>query len=202
MTKKILVTYATNSGTTTDVARTVGEEIQQAGATVEVLPLESVTNLDDYAAVVLGAPMIMGWHRGALTFLKKNQKPLSKMPVALLITCMSLTQTGETQVPGTVTVDGVSITVDPTLPQAPKRPGHLSFKERYATVTNYLRPILKAAPQVKPVSVAIFGGRLDMYRLKWWQALFVMVIIQATPGEKRNWEVIRGWANHLPSLLK
>jgi menaquinone-dependent protoporphyrinogen oxidase len=188
---KILVAYATNSGTTADVAKTIGEEIGKGGVQVDVLPLETITSLDGYNAVALGAPMIMGWHRGATAFLKKNQAALSKVPVALFITCMSLTQTGETQ------VAGVPVTVDPTLPQPPKQPGRLSFKENYATVTNYLRPILKAAPQVKPVSVAFLGGRLDMYRLKWWQALFVMVIIQAPPGEKRNWDAIRAWAKDL-----
>jgi menaquinone-dependent protoporphyrinogen IX oxidase len=189
--KKILVAYTTNSGTTADVARAIGEEITKTCAQVDVLPLEKITTLDGYNAVALGAPMIMGWHRGATAFLKKNQVALSKIPVALFVTCMSLTQTGETQ------VDGVPVMVDPTLPKPPKQPGRLSFKENYATVTNYLRPILKAAPQVKPVSVGFYGGRLDMYRLKWWQALFVMVIIQAAPGEKRNWDAIRAWARKL-----
>ncbi|MFZ6027121.1 MAG: flavodoxin domain-containing protein [Chloroflexota bacterium] len=192
---KVLVTYATNSGTTADVARAIGEEIEKSGAQVDVLPLERVTTLAGYAAVVLGAPMIMGWHRAATAFLKKHQQSLSKVPVALFVTCISLTQSGETQ------VDGTAITVDPALPQAPKQPGRLSFKERYTTVGNYVRPILKAAPQAKPVSVGIFGGRLDMYRLKWWQALFVMAIIQAQPGEKRNWDAIRSWAGQLAALL-
>jgi len=186
--KKILVTYATNSGTTTDVAQAIGEEIVKTGNEVDVLPLEEISSLENYTAVAIGAPMIMGWHRSATKFVKKNNQALSKVPVALFITCMSLTQTGESQ------VDGVSITVDPKLPVAPKQSGKLSFKEKYSTVTNYLRPILKASPNVKPINVAFFGGRLDMYRLKWWQALFVMAIIQAPPGEKRNWEAIRAWA--------
>lgn len=189
--KKVLIAYATNAGTTAEVARAVGEEIQKNGSPVDVLPVDQVDSLEGYEAVVLGAPMIMGWHRGAVSFLKKHQQTLSKAPVALFITCMSLTQTGETQ------VDGVPVTVDPNLPLPPQREGRLSFRERYATVMEYLRPILKAAPQVKPVSVAFFGGRLDMYRLKWWQALFVMLIIQAKPGEKRDWEMIRAWAGKL-----
>jgi menaquinone-dependent protoporphyrinogen IX oxidase len=135
--------------------------------------------------------MIMGWHRGALGFLKKHQAALAQIPTALFITCISLTQTSET------VVDGIPVTVDPSLPKPPARPGKLSFKERYATLANYLRPILKAAPQVRPASLAIFGGRLDMYRLKWWQALFVILVIQAQPGEKRNWKAIETWASGL-----
>lgn len=194
--KKILVTYATNSGTTAEVAQKIGEEIQATGAQVEVLSLEKISSPAGYDAVVLGGPMIMGWHGAALGFLKKHQAILAKIPVALFVTCISLTRTGETQ------VEGIPVMVDPTLPRPPAREGHLSFKERYATLGNYLRPMLKAAPQVKPVRVAFFGGRLDMYRLKWWQALFVILVIQASPGEKRNWKAIGEWARSLVALMR
>ncbi len=194
---KILVAYATNSGTTADVAQTIGEEIRKSGAQVDVLPLADVADLSAYTAVVLGAPMIVGWHRGAARFLKQHQSGLAKIPVALFITAMSLTRLDETE------VDGVPVTVDGGLAQPPRRAGKLTFKERYATVANYLRPVLKAAPRVKPVSVGFFGGRLDLYRLKWWQALFVMVIIQALPGDKRDWDAIRAWASALiPKLAR
>ena len=62
--------------------------------------------------------------------------------------------------------------------------------------------MLKAAPDVKPVSVAFFGGKLDMFRLKWWQAIFVMLVVQAKPGEFRNWDYIRSWGSALQDLLK
>ena len=51
---KILVTYATLSGTTVEVAQAIGEEITKTGMQAEVLPLEKVTNLDSYDGVVLG----------------------------------------------------------------------------------------------------------------------------------------------------
>lgn len=193
---KVLVAYATNTGTTADVARTIGEEIRKGGAEVDVLELEQVSGLGPYDAVVLGAPMIMGWHRAATGFLRKNQQTLSQVPVAFFMMAMSLTHTGETS------IDGVPIYVDEKLPQPPKVEGRLSFKERYATVDGYLRPVLKAAPSVKPVSVGFLGGRLDIYRLKWWQALFVMLVIRAQPGEKRNWDAIRQWAGSLSSMLR
>jgi menaquinone-dependent protoporphyrinogen IX oxidase len=62
-----------------------------------------------------------------------------------------------------------------------------------------LRPALKAAPQVKPVSVGFFGGKLELFRLKWWQALFVMLVIGAQPGDQRNWPIIVKWASQLRS---
>jgi len=189
--KKILVTYVTNSGSTAKVAEAVAAELVKTHADVEVLPLDKVATLDGYSAVVLGAPMILGWHRSALNFLKKNQNSLSKLPIALFITCMNLTQTNETN------VNGVPIFVDEKLARPPQKEGRLSFKERYSTVDNYLAPIFKAAPGVRPISVAFFGGSLQYFNLKWWAALFALLIIQATPGDRRNWTAINNWAGRL-----
>ena len=81
---------------------------------------------------------------------------------------------------------------------APKK---LSFKERFTALGHYLEPMLKAAAGAKPVGVAIFKGSLDMRKLKWWQAAFVMLVVQATPGDYRDWEYIKGWARELGKLL-
>ena len=153
-----------------------------------MLRLEDVTSLEPYSTVIIGAPMIMGWHRAALKFVKQHKEALSSKRVAYFLMAMSLTQTEDTQ------VDGVPLFVDPALPVAPKRPGHLSFRENYATPAKYVRPVLKAASSVKPVSVAIFGGSLALFRLKLLQMLFVMLVIRAQAGEKRNYPVIRQWA--------
>ena len=185
---KILVAYTTNSGTTEEVAQAIGEELGKRGNPVDVRRLEEIANLDGYQAVVVGGPMILGWHRAAQKFVRQHRQELAKLKVAYFFTAMRLTQTGESQ------IEGIPLAIDPELAIPPAKPNRLSLPERYATPANYLRPARKAAPQVKPVSAGFFGGRLDMYRLRWWQALFVMVVIRAQPGDKRNWDFIRGWA--------
>ncbi len=191
MVKRILTAYATNSGSTPEVAEAIAEELRKSGSIVDVCPIEQVRTLDQYAAVVLGGPMIIGWHRGAAGFLKKNQQELSRIPVAYFITAMSLTRTGETE------VNGIPVAVDPNLPKEPGKPGRLSFRERYATVGRYVGGALSAAPRIKPVSVALFGGKLDFSRLKLPQMLFCLLIIQAQPGDRRNWPAIQEWAANL-----
>ena len=193
--KKILVAYATNSGSTAEVARFIGEEMQKNGAEVEVVLLEKVNDLAAYDALVLGAPMILGWHRLALRFLRKNRSSLRRLPLAIFVTCMSLTRTGEKE------FRGVPVTVDGNLPKPPRREDRLNFKEHYSRISNYLRPILNACP-VKPVSIGIFGGRLDYSNLKWWGMIFVVLILQAQAGDKRNWEAIQYWTQGLPGLLE
>ena len=185
--KKILILYASNAGSTVKVAQAVADELTKT-AHVDVLPLEKVTSLDDYSAIVLGAPMIVGWHRGALAFLKRNQAALSQKKVAIFVTCVNLTKTDETS------LEGVLLFIDEKLPKAPKNPARLGIKENYSTPKNYLTPILKL---VKPVSIGIFGGSLQYFSMKWWQVPFVLLAIQAAPGDKRNWKAISEWASQL-----
>jgi menaquinone-dependent protoporphyrinogen oxidase len=192
---KILIAYVTNSGSTAEVAQLIAREIGQTGAQVDVLPIEEVSDLSSYQALVLGAPMILGWHRKALAFIRKQRVALQQLPLAVFVTCMSLTRSPETS------IQGVPVFVDENLPQPPRDPGHLAFKERYSLVSNYLRPILRACP-VKPVSIGIFGGRLDFGHMQWWAMIFVILILQAQAGDKRNWPAIRAWAGNLPVMFQ
>src|SRR5512143_284898 len=130
----ILVTYATSSGTTVDVARAVAEEIAKSGSQVDVQPIDAVASLDGYDAVVLGAPMIMGFHRRALAFLRQNRTALRGKPLAVFVMAMSLTAAQESS------LDGVPLTVDENLAQPLKTPGHPGWKERYTSVANYGSP--------------------------------------------------------------
>ncbi len=104
--------------------------------------------------------MIMGWHREAARFLKKHREEFKRIPLAVFVLAMSLTQTGETS------VEGVPVYVDENLPKPPQKIGSLSFRERYAQLSHYLQPILKATRPVKPVSIGVFGGRLEYGRFK------------------------------------
>lgn len=192
MMKPILVAYATMAGSTAEVARVVGEELAQAGLPVDVRPIREVEDVGRYAAVVVGGPMIVGWHREALGFLRKHRRALQHIPLAVFVLAVSLTE------PDEAVVDGVAVTIDERLPKPPARPGRLSFRERHTQLGRYVGPIVRA---VRPAGVGVFGGRLEYGRLPWWGVLFVMGIIQAPAGDRRNWEAIRAWAAGLPGLL-
>lgn len=192
---RILVTYSTNSGSTGEVAEAVAQELDNCGHSAEVMRIADVSDLSGYDAVVVGAPLIFGWHSVACKFLKHNQDQLKEKKTAYFACAARLTQVEDERLPQ------FPIVLDPNLATGPDKPGTLNLKERFTTVKYYLNPMLGAAPQVKPVSIAFFKGSLQMYRLKWWQALFVMIVVQAPPGDGRDWNFIKDWARSLGDVL-
>src|SRR5512138_2908692 len=127
--KRILITYATMAGSTAEVAQCIGEELGKTGLQACTYPVSAVHSLDGYNGVVVGGPMIMGWHREAVGFLKKHRRAFQHIPLAVFVTAMSLTKTGESS------VEGVPVYVDEKLPKAPVKEGSLSFRERYARLS-------------------------------------------------------------------
>jgi menaquinone-dependent protoporphyrinogen oxidase len=193
---KVLIAYVTKSGSTGEVAKAIGEELERHGEKVDVRQAQGVEDISAYDAVILGGPLIMGWHAEALKFVRRHQGALSRVPVAYFVTSLSLTKTAEQRV-GTT-----SLYVDPSYGEAPKVEGKLSFKEKYTTASGYLEAALKKAPQVKPVGAGFFGGKLDYSKLGFLPKLFVKVFIGAQEGDHRNWDAIHTWANNLrPALL-
>jgi menaquinone-dependent protoporphyrinogen oxidase len=194
--KHILIAFATKSGSTAEVAGAIGKELSQDGVQADVRPISAVRDISPYDAVIVGGPMIMGWHREAVQFLERNQAALSQVPVACFLTALSLTETQ-------ARFNSIPVYKDPSLAKPPQNAAKLSFKEKYATVASYLQPVLDKAPQIKPVSAAFFAGKLDCSKLDFLSRLFVQVIIGAQPGDYRNWDAIRVWAASLrPTLVK
>ena len=79
MEQKILVTYASKHGATAEIAKRITSFIAQHGSEVETVPVDKVTSLVGYSAVVLGIALYMGrWRREAVRFLNRNAVELSK----------------------------------------------------------------------------------------------------------------------------
>ncbi|MBN1992234.1 MAG: hypothetical protein JW953_05990, partial [Anaerolineae bacterium] len=174
----------------------IGQELGQNGAQVDVCSIKNkVADIKAYDAVIVGGPMIMGWHRGAMAFVKQHAETLSQIPVAYFFTSLNLTSTDEK------TIGSTAIYLDPSHGTSPKVANKLSFKEKYTLPASYLKPVLEKAPQVKPVSVAFLAGKLDYSKLAPFGWLFVKVIIRGKEGDFRNWQAVRGWAAGLGPVL-
>ena len=91
MNNRILVTYATRSGSTAGIAQEIGRTLTAAGAQVDVLPVQEVKNLAPYAAVVAGSAIQGGqWLPEATQFVQTHQAALARKPFAAFLVCMTL----------------------------------------------------------------------------------------------------------------
>jgi menaquinone-dependent protoporphyrinogen oxidase len=193
---RVLLVCATRHGSTLEVADAVAEELRAAGHEVDQRLAAEAPGPAGYNAVVVGGPMIMGWHRRAVRYVKKHRGELERLPTALFITAASLTETGETD------IQGVPIVQDPWLAKAPRDAAKLRYKERHALPQHYLGAVLKKAAPVRPRSVAFLAGSLDLTTMNLFEKVFVLLVVGATPGDGRNWKVIREWGAGLGEVLR
>ena len=84
MPTSILIGYATQYGSTKEIAEKIAEVLGERGFAVTIQPLKEVRSLVGFEAVVLGAALYMyRWHKDAHRFLSKHRKDLIGRPVAV-----------------------------------------------------------------------------------------------------------------------
>jgi menaquinone-dependent protoporphyrinogen oxidase len=91
MHKRILVGYASGSGSTGEVAQTIGDVLGQSGVPVNVQPVKTVNSIAGYSAIVLGSSIRLGrWLPDAVEFLLRFKDEMKSIPVAYFTTCLTL----------------------------------------------------------------------------------------------------------------
>ena len=91
MSKKILVAYASRTGTTAGVAEAIGKTLAEHGAEVDVRAMLEVSDLAPYQAVVVGSAIQnRQWLPEAMDFVRAHQAALNKVPAAAFLVCMTL----------------------------------------------------------------------------------------------------------------
>ena len=80
----VLVTAASKYGATAEIAEAIGLAVAEGGAAVSVRPVEDVTSLEGFDAVVIGSAVYAGhWLRPAKDFVDRHAAALSGRPVWL-----------------------------------------------------------------------------------------------------------------------
>jgi menaquinone-dependent protoporphyrinogen oxidase len=83
MNPRILIAYATRTGSTPGVAAAIGETLSGRGYTVDVKPIEDNPDPALYQAVIVGSAVNGGkWLPEAVTFVQRHQSTLRQAPLA------------------------------------------------------------------------------------------------------------------------
>jgi menaquinone-dependent protoporphyrinogen oxidase len=172
MSGKILIAYASRTGTTAGVADAVGKALADKGSEVDILPMKSVTDLKPYWAVVAGSAIQASkWLPEAMEFLMKHREELKTKRFAIFTVCMTL-----------------------AMPNAEKyRQVVLQWLE---PVRATVRPESEAlfAGKLDLNEIQSIGDRLK-FRIS-----ILMGVWKA--GDHRDWKAIRKWGEELANLFK
>jgi menaquinone-dependent protoporphyrinogen oxidase len=91
MSNKILVAYASQTGSTAGVAEAIGKTLSDGGALVDVLPMKDVKDLTPYQAIVAGSAIHdKRWLPEAMKFVQTHRATLAQKSFAAFLVCMTL----------------------------------------------------------------------------------------------------------------
>ena len=171
MANKILVTYASRTGSTRGVAEAIGATLADENTTVEVLPMQQVHDLTPYSAVVAGSA-IQGnqWLPEALDFVRDHQSELRLKPFAAFLVCMTLAmRKGENY--------------------------RFAVANSLAPVRSLVRPVSEGlfAGVLDIRKIPSFSDRAK-FRLS-------VLLGVWTEGDHRDWHAIRAWTEALQTVL-
>ena len=171
MDNKILVTYASRTGSTAGVAEAIGRTLVESGAQVDVLPMQEVSDLAPYRAVVAGSA-IQGaqWLPEALDFVRTHRAALAQKPFAAFLVCMTLAMRDADKYRG-----GVAEWMQPVR----------------ALVKPVSEGLFAGALDIR--KIPSFGDRLK-FRIS-------VLLGVWSEGDHRDWEAIRAWAKELAPRL-
>ncbi len=200
MDKKILITYATKTESTSEAAGFIGKELAEFGAEVDVRPVTDVDDINSYDAAIVGSPNFYGKPLpAAKKFLKRHEEYLSQIPVAYFFTTMWVTTITDEAVPE------FPVYVDVAYDKYRKPKNNMGMMEKAHASSFYLKALSKIAPGIKPVGVGFFKGRLDFARLSFFDRMVMKFMKWRTEavreGEYLNPEIIRQWSKKLSSAL-
>jgi menaquinone-dependent protoporphyrinogen oxidase len=171
MPDKILVTYASLTGSTGEVAEAIGKTLVESGLQVDVRPMKEIHDLSPYRAVVAGSAIHGAkWLPEAMQFMHTYQAELSRRPFAAFLVCITLGMPGAAKYR-----DGVSSWMEP--------------------VRALVRPVSEGL-FAGNMDLARLPLTFDAVMVRVAVALKAL-----PNGDHRDWVAVRAWAATLPGLL-
>ncbi|MEQ8673424.1 MAG: flavodoxin domain-containing protein [Aggregatilineales bacterium] len=170
----ILLTYASRSGSTAEIAEAIGGTFTEHDISVDARPMTEVTGVAQYQAVVAGSAVRQQqWLPEAMQFLETHQRELVRKPVATFLVCMALA------------------TKNPT-----------RYQNGLRAASAWMAPARQLVNPVSEGYFAGVLELKKIKELRFRIALGAMVRLGLFPeGDHRDWDAIDNWANTLPAKL-
>jgi menaquinone-dependent protoporphyrinogen oxidase len=169
--RHILITYASRAGSTADVAEAICEALTAGGLQVEVKPMNDITDLTNYQAVVVGSA-VQGqkWLPEAMKFIQTHQAALAGKPFAAFSVCMTLAMKGGEKY-------------------------RWAVSEWLEPVRSLVKPLSEGlfAGALDIRKIPSFSDRLKFR--------FSVLLGVWKEGDHRNWKAIHAWAAELKTIL-
>ena len=167
-----MIAYASQFGTTGEVAETIGDTLSKEGRFVETKPLGNVKGISSYNAVIIGSAIqYEKWMPEATEFVLTNQNALEKMSVAYFFTCMTLSRRNKKTERQAI---GYSTKLHTLTPRVkPVDIGRFAGSVDYAKMSFPFRFILRG----------------------------VLTVMGVKEGDYRDWDAIRTWARDIDLKL-
>jgi len=177
---KVLVAYASKTGSTKEIAEFIGEKLRQRGVQADVQEAGSVRTAQGYDAYVIGSAVYMfHWMKEAKEFISKNQALLANHPVWLFSS-------------------------GPVGPKKTDAKGRDLTDESVSGPKEMDELIVAAKPRDHRVFFgALHGGKVGggmglVYRFM----LRSKAVRESMPdGDYRDWKAIEAWANGIAEAL-
>jgi menaquinone-dependent protoporphyrinogen oxidase len=171
MNGRILITYASRSGSTAEIAAAIANTLQHENIPVDILPMKDMKELSCYSAVIIGSPIRKSqWLPEAQRFMQTHRVELSRKRVATFTVCITLAMSNTEQYRRAVRAWIAPVRAEVKPVSEGLFAGRLDFsKLSWSWDTILLRAT---------VALGIFPK-----------------------GDRRDWNVVHAWAAGLPQLL-
>lgn len=171
MNKKILVTYASRTGSTAQIAEAICKTLVQNGEDTALLPMQDVKDLSPYHAVVVGSPIRKSqWLPEAMQFLQTHAAALAHKRVATFTVCITM-----------------------AMPNAERYQN--AVREWIAPVRAQVRPVSDGLFAGR-LEFKQLPWTLDTLLFRATAALGIL-----PKGDHRDWNAVHAWAKSLHPLL-
>ena len=171
MNEKILITYASRTGSTAEIAEAIHKTLLQQGVRIEVLAMQDVKDLSPYRAVIIGSPIRKSqWLPEAMQFLRTHGAGLARKPVATFTVCITLAISDNEQYCHAV-------------------------QEWIAPVRAQVKPVSEGLFAGR-LDFSKLPWTLDTVLFRITVALGIL-----PKGDHRDWNAVHTWAESLPQLL-